>query len=180
MNAIAHLKALADYNLWINARLLDAAERLSTDERNRDLGAFFGSINGTFNHLMIGDSIWLRRFATAEGRAAAFLAEHESTLAPLAPLDGIVETDAAALRRRRQDIDALISDWVGRLDTDQLDRALAYRNTQGRPFSRQLGLLALHFFNHQTHHRGQISTLLFQSGIDPGVTDLLARIPEIV
>ena len=179
MKAVEHLRILADYNAWMNARLLDSAERLSVAERRSDLGAFFGSIDATFNHLLIGDSIWLRRFASDIGKAATFLRERQSDLAPGAPLDGQVAADPAAIRRLRQEIDTVISGWVDLLDGAQLEHTLAYTNTQGRPFKRNLGALAVHFFNHQTHHRGQISTLLFQSGIDAGITDLLARIPEL-
>ena len=31
---------------------------------------------------------------------------------------------------------------------------------------------AVHLFNHGTHHRGQLTTLMKQAGVDPGVTDL--------
>lgn len=179
MQAIELVRQYADYNAWMNARLLDAADRLDTSERQTDLGAFFGSIDATFNHLLIADSIWLRRFSRAEGPAATLLADPAAPLAPEAPLDGTVEHDPAAIRQRRVALDALITEWVSRLDDEQLSRPLAYTNTAGRPFRRQMGLLVLHFFNHQTHHRGQIGTLLFQSGIDVGITDLLQRIPEI-
>ena len=55
---------------------------------------------------------------------------------------------------------------------------LSYKNMSGVDSSRNFGELILHFFNHQTHHRGQVSTLLSQHGIDIGVTDLLSLIAE--
>ena len=178
MQATELLRQYADYNAWMNRRLLDAAQRLSDEERDRDLGAFFGSINGTFNHLLVGDSIWLRRFSLAQGSGAAHLHEHLDRLYPQGPLDAVVANDAEAIRSARQAIDDLILGWAECLDAAQLEQPLAYQNMAGRPFRRKLGLLALHFFNHQTHHRGQLGTLLFQSGIDIGVTDLLHRIPD--
>ena len=178
MQAINLLKLHADYNRWINERLLDAAQRLTAAERERDLGAFFGSVDGTLNHLLVGDSIWLRRFSSADGPAADLLRARADTLCPEGPLDGTVARGEAEIRARRGAIDTLVSDWVAHLDERQVASTLAYRNTAGRPFRRPLGLLALHFFNHQTHHRGQLSTLLFQAGIDPGITDMLALIPD--
>jgi uncharacterized damage-inducible protein DinB len=127
---------------------------------------------------LIGDSIWLRRFSQAEGPAAEFLRHHLDSLCPDSPLDSIVARGQDAIRVHREALDATISGWAGELDDPQLEQLLPYRNTAGRPFSRRLGPLALHFFNHQTHHRGQLTALLFQCGVDIGVTDLLTRIPD--
>ena len=86
--------------------------------------------------------------------------------------------DFAALRERRAELDALIAGWVPGLTPPDLDQALAYTNMKGEPGHRRFGSLLLHFFNHQTHHRGQITTLLSQAGVAVGVTDLLVRIPD--
>jgi uncharacterized damage-inducible protein DinB len=58
----------AAYNAWVNERLYDAASHIPDAEYRRDRGAFFGSLHGTLNHLLVGDRIWMRRF-TGEGEA---------------------------------------------------------------------------------------------------------------
>ncbi len=176
MNTTALFVLMAAYNRAMNEKVYAAAARLPAAQLQADRGAFFGSVIGTLNHLLVGDTIWLQRFATHP-------AGH-SALAPLraAPagwaLDSIVEAELAPLAQRRAALDAIIADWAAQLVEADLDHLLAYRNTKGVPAQRQMGSLVQHFFNHQTHHRGQASTLLSQAGQDIGVTDLLALIPD--
>ncbi len=179
---IDHLVAVqlhAKYNQWINQRLYDTAERLTDEERRIDQRAFFGSILGTFNHIVVGDSIWLRRFLDAKIPASESMKEETLQWLPEPPtLDAVLYPQWPELRAVREQIDAFILQWTDRLCSEDLDSTLNYTNTQGRPFARPLGPLLVNFFNHQTHHRGQVSTLLFQSGVDPELTDLLAVIPD--
>lgn len=74
----------------------------------------------------------------------------------------------------------MIINWVAALTDDELSTTLSYHNTKGVASKRRYSSLVVHFFNHQTHHRGQTTTLLSQAGVDVGVTDLLALIPEEV
>ena len=46
------------------------------------------------------------------------------------------------------------------------------------PREQDFGFCVTHFFNHQTHHRGQVTTLLSQLGRDYGATDLIL-LPEV-
>ncbi len=55
-------RVMARYNMWQNAGLMEAADTLGDDDRKADRGAFFGSIFGTFNHLLWGDTTWMSRF----------------------------------------------------------------------------------------------------------------------
>lgn len=167
---------MAEYNQWMNARVYAAAGRLSREELARDRGAFFGSILGTLNHLVVADLIWLRRFMAHPARPA-LLDEVEGWPRPAA-LAQILFDQLDALRAQREPMDRLIRDWAGALRDADLDQALDYRNTQGVAARRPFSSLVLHFFNHQTHHRGQLSTLLTQAGQDVGVTDLLTLIPN--
>lgn len=173
---IATAVLMADYNRWMNQRLYDAAAHLSEDDLMRDRGAFFGSLFGTLNHIAVGDTIWLRRFAQPEQAAATRRALYEfpSPTSLREPLAGSL----ADLRRYRAALDACIVDWAGTLTVDLLASTLSYRNTSGQARVKPFGLLVQHYFNHQTHHRGQATTLLFQAGVDVGDTDLLARIPD--
>jgi uncharacterized damage-inducible protein DinB len=93
-------------------------------------------------------------------------------------LDQILHSDLGALREERRQLDALIAAWTAELSIADLDHVLEYRNMKGEPMRKLFGSLVLNLFNHQTHHRGQATTLLSQAGIDVGVTDLVALIPQ--
>jgi uncharacterized damage-inducible protein DinB len=172
MDALRHVRLMAEYNRWMNRRLYEAAASLPPQALHQDRGAFFGSILGTLNHVVVGDSIWLRRF-DAPGHwerlreAIDWLPRPTSLRDPLA-------TDLPSLTVLRARIDELIVAWCEHLIFTDLDRVLVYRNVAGDVFQRQVGPLLSHFFNHQTHHRGQATTLLFQAGVDPRETDLIA------
>ncbi|MFC6672308.1 DinB family protein [Marinobacterium aestuariivivens] len=171
-----HFALLANYNQWMNAKVYAAAGHLGADELVKDRGAFFGSILGTLNHILVGDIIWLKRFATHPSCRSSL--QEVANLPNPSSLDQILFADFAALSQQRDWLDRQIVAWVAELSEDDLDLVLDYRNTRGVPASKGFSSLVLHFFNHQTHHRGQVSVLLSQAGEDIGVTDLLARIPD--
>lgn len=171
MTLLSNFALLADYNRWMNEKLYAAAARLPPVEREAARGAFFGSITGTLNHLLAADLIWLRRFAE-HPRAPRLLAELSEWPVPRA-LGEPVYPDFDKLAAARPHLDALISRWVAALREEDLAVPLEYRNMQGVAARRPLPGVIQHFFNHQTHHRGQATTLLTQAGEDVGVTDLL-------
>jgi uncharacterized damage-inducible protein DinB len=140
----------AGYNAWCNRRLYDAAATVPDADYRADRGAFFKSLHGTLNHLLVGDRIWMRRFTGA------------GELPP--SLDAILYDDFAALRTARVSEDTRISRYIDRLSADDLNRLLRYRTVVNPQTIEQALAPALdHFFNHQTHHRGQAHALL--SGI---------------
>tara|TARA_R110002126_G_scaffold285314_2_gene435579 strand:- start:9178 stop:9720 length:543 start_codon:yes stop_codon:yes gene_type:complete len=176
MSLKSHFELLATYNQWMNSKIYEAAGHLSATDLARDRGAFFGSILATLNHILVGDTIWLKRFAIHPScldslRSVAALQNPTS-------LDQIVFDDLRSLSERRSWLDRQIIDWIAELSESDLNFVLSYHNTKGVPANKRYSSLVLHFFNHQTHHRGQVSTLLTQAGVDLGVTDLLAQIPE--
>ncbi len=174
MNLLEHTRLMADYNRWMNQRVYAAAARLPAEAVAQDRGAFFGSILGTLNHLLVADRIWLRRFAEHPARYAAL----EPLRGQPAPTDlrAIPHDTLPALRDARERLDALIVDWASEVSEADLDHVLDYANTKGARWRQPFGLLLMHFFNHQTHHRGQVTTLLTQAGEDVGGTDLLELI----
>ena len=172
----ANIVLLARYNAWMNAKLYDAAATLSPQDLALDRGAFFGSIIGTLNHIVVGDTVWLKRFASHPAQPATL--EVVRQLPTPAALNELLVADLAALRQRRSLLDEAISAWAAALTSADLASALSYVNMAGVAQSKPLDSLLLHFFNHQTHHRGQTTTLLAQAGVDVGVTDLVALIPN--
>lgn len=156
-----YARTMALYNHWMNETIYAAAARLSDAERKRDLGAFFKSLHGTLNHILVGDRLWLGRL-TEQPMHFPSLA-HE------------ICADFDELKRERAKTDEAIDAYAAALTPERLAKPLVYRTLLNpRDVSFPLGVALTHFFNHQTLHRGQATTLLMQWGIDPGVTDLIA------
>jgi uncharacterized damage-inducible protein DinB len=173
----SHFPLLADYNRWMNRRLYAAAAQLPAEAVTADRGAFFGSILGTLNHLAVADTLWLKRFAAHPACVAVLMPMGHIALP--ARLDEPLFADLAGLHQYREWLDELIVSLAASLQESSFAQPLTYANSKGVQFTRDLHSLLVHFFNHQTHHRGQVTALLFQAGVDPGVTDLLALVPQI-
>ena len=172
----SHAVLLASYNEWMNSKLYEAAAKLPPEEFAAEKSAFFGSLRGTLNHLVVADIIWLKRFALHPSNHTAL----ESIRRVPSPqsLNQRMFDDLPALHEYRRRLDETIDEWAASLAAADLRHVLAYTNTKGVSYRKSFSNLVLHFFNHQTHHRGQATTLLFQAGVDVGVTDLLALIPD--
>lgn len=174
VNRIEHIALLASYNQWMNRKLYAAAGKLDDAALVMDRRAFFGSILGTLNHLALGDTVWLKRFAL-----------HPVGYSALAPLDAIATpvdlkhlafANLRELAVHRAWLDQLIIDWARTVQAPDLDHRLRYHTMGGLAADKDFFSLLVHFFNHQTHHRGQATTLLSQAGLDVGDTDLLALV----
>jgi uncharacterized damage-inducible protein DinB len=145
------------YNAWANGRIYDAAARLSTEQYRADRGAFFKSVHGTLNHLLVTDRLWMKRF-TGEGEAPD-------------RLDAILFETLEELRAAREAEDRRINQWVEGLDERRIAATIKYRRVSSpEEFEQQLSLALAHWFNHQTHHRGQVHALL---------TGLVGKAPEL-
>lgn len=174
MSQISNFWLMAKYNQRMNQVIYEAAAKLDDYDLKLDRGAFFGSIFGTLNHLLVGDIIWLKRFNDHPAEFKSLIPVSEFPL-PKA-LNVIICPELESFYLAREKLDRVIIEFVAELDDEVLCSALCYRNTKGQKYVKNLGALVQHFFNHQTHHRGQVSTLLYQVGIDIGVTDLLIDI----
>ena len=169
-------RLLARYNRWLNQRLYAACDTLSDEERQRERGAFFGSIHHTLTHLVLADRMWLHRFASQQTPFAALDA------AALALPPGVdyssmaLYPDWADLQQTRDTLDEVIERWLAEMRPDFLTSTMLYANTKGVQRAHPAWQAMAHFFNHQTHHRGQATTLLMQAGVDVGVTDLVALV----
>lgn len=166
---------LARYNRWFNERLYQACETLSDAERKRERGAFFGSIHHTLTHLVLADKMWLQRFA-AQDTAFAALPSALLTLPDGSDYTSDLHPDWLDLKSTREALDAAIEGWLADMQAQFLLSTMRYTNTKGVPRAHPAWQAMTHFFNHQTHHRGQVTTLLMQAGVDPGVTDLIALV----
>jgi uncharacterized damage-inducible protein DinB len=167
---------MARYNQWMNTKLYDKVQLLSDADIAKDRGAFFPSILHTLNHLLVGDLVWFRRFAASKACKEHLIAMKDMPR-PIS-LDALLCADIQALREQRDTMDKIILDFSQTWDEAMLQSDIRYRDMKGNKHQRPLGELLQHVFNHQTHHRGQVTTLLFQAGVDPEATDLLVMMME--
>jgi uncharacterized damage-inducible protein DinB len=160
-----YVVTMARYNAWMNESLYRVCAEMTDAERKQDRGGFFKSIHGVLNHLVLVDIYWLGWF---KGKPPNF-----------SSLDAELYADFGELRAERARLDAEIERWATGLTEEQLADDVVFRSMTLK-VDRKLSLwhAAIHYFNHQTHHRGQATTLLAQAGKDIGVTDL-HRMPGI-
>ena len=162
-----YVQMMARYNKWQNNSLYGAAQTLDDDARDLDRGAFFGSIRKTLSHLRWGDSIWMSRFTSA--------VERPHNAGPFSQFD-----DWHSLCEARATLDEAILHWAGNVDQDTLDGDLTWHSgILGRDLTKPLAFCITGFFNHQTHHRGQVHAMLTAAGAKPDDTDLFLM-PESV
>ena len=163
----AYCRTMAAYNSEMNRRLYASASRLSDAERRAPRGAFWGSIHGTLTHILWGDRQWMSRFD-----------EWPKPATPIKESAQMIE-DFTELRATREQADADISRWAAKVDDAWLARDLTwFSGAANREVTAPLRLLVTHFFNHQTHHRGQAHTMLTAAGQATGDTDLFLLVPE--
>jgi len=171
MSLLYQFKLLSEYNQLMNQRLYVAVENLPDEVIKEDKGAFFKSIIGTLNHILVGDIIWLKRFATNP--------ESYNTLKYFAKikkpksLNTILYSEFSELKNERHKTDELIILWIASLEKQDLDTNITYENMQNISFQKDFSSLINHLFLHQIHHRGQVTTLLSQIGVDFGETDII-------
>jgi len=155
---------LARYNAWANARLYAACGELSDTDYKAERKAFFGSIHGKLNHVLVGDLLWMGRL-TGE-------------MPNIASLDTILHDDFASLRAAREAEDARIIAHVQDLSAEELNAVLVYRTMAGEANETPVRWVLTHMFNHATHHRGQAHGLLSQVPADPPPLDLIYFLRE--
>jgi len=165
----AYVRTMAAYNAEMNRRLYSAAARLSDDERRTPRGAFWGSIHGTLTHILWGDRQWMSRF--------------DAWPKPDTPIKESAQMvdEFAELMNAREEADGNITLWAHKVDEAWLGEDMVwFSGAANREMRAPKGLLIAHFFNHQTHHRGQAHAMLTAAGQETGDTDLFLLIPQIV
>src|SRR5271166_4509921 len=169
MITAGYVRTMAAYNAEMNHRLYGAAARLPDEQRRLPRGAFWGSIHGTLTHILWGDRQWMSRF---DNWPKPTVAIKQSA--------GMID-DFNVLRAEREKADTEISRWAAKVDDAWLAEDLTwFSGAANREVRAPLRLLVTHFFNHQTHHRGQAHAMLTAAGQETGDTDLFLLVPEIV
>lgn len=155
----SYYQLMAHYNLWMNHKIYAICSDIPDERRKQDIGAFFKSVHGTLNHLLYGDKAWMGRFTNNPFSVNAIAQE--------------LYSDFDTLKAEREKIDREILEWSKHLDREWLNQEFEYTsNVDNKYRVLPSWVLVTHMFNHQTHHRGQVTALIKQLGYDPGVTDI--------
>jgi uncharacterized damage-inducible protein DinB len=162
-----YVRLMARYNTWQNKQLADILQAVDDADAKADQGAFFGSIHATLNHLLWADQIWMSRFDPSVDAPGASIPDSVDVTPSLAVWEGA-----------RSVLDGKIRYWAQSLSNLDLTEHLTwYSGAAGTTMSKPLALCVMHFFNHQTHHRGQVHAMLTAQGQKAPVSDL-AFLPE--
>lgn len=149
---------MANYNHWMNQKLYEVCAVITDTNRKKDCGAFFKSIHGTLNHLLYGDRAWMGRFVQKP-----FSVKVGQQLC----------TNFDELHEQRNMTDLEIIEWSNNISKEWLEKPFEYTsNVDGKTRILPAWILVIHMFNHQTHHRGQVTTLIKQLGYEPSITDI--------
>ena len=153
---------LANYNQWANNELCRHLTEMDSDVLYKDYGTFFSSVFLTFHHILNCDLIWLNRFSKlpCDYELASDL---DIYIIPNSVL-AINYANLDELLSVRRNLDKTIIQWIEGLREDIIQTDIKYNNISGKRINASSCGLITHFFNHQTHHRGQITTMLSQSG----------------
>ena len=154
-----YCRVMADYNMWMNERLFELCRSIDDAERKSDKAAFFGSIHGTLNHILYGDLAFMSRFT--------------GDPAVIPELGVELHDDFDELWQARSSLDNRICGWSSKQTAEWLEQELTYTSkVDGITRTVPQWVLVVHMLNHQTHHRGQITTIFSQLGLDVGTTDI--------
>jgi uncharacterized damage-inducible protein DinB len=157
----AYVRTMAAYNAEMNRRLYAASERIPDARRREPRGVFWGSLHGTLCHLLWGDRMWMSRF---DNWPKPDVAQKDSPT---------LIADFNELRRQRVEADDRISTWAGQVTDDWLSAdQVWFSGSAQMELRKPRSFLVAHFFNHQTHHRGQAHALITACGEPTGDTDL--------
>jgi uncharacterized damage-inducible protein DinB len=158
MELLTIIPEAIDYNYWARDRQLETCATLSAEQFQRPLGGSFPSVRETFAHMVAVEWIWLERW---RGRSSQTLlpVDEFPTLAAVAGRWGAVERE--------------MREYVASLDEETLNHPLTCLSTRGEEWTYPLWRMILHLLNHQSYHRGQVTTLLRMLGVQPPRVDFL-------
>lgn len=176
MSLAKNFKMMSLYNQRINQQLINCCLQLPSSVLNKQTGSFFPTIISYWNHLLFGDLILLSRLA--QNRIGQLCPKKLANFPhPQSPND-IYHTNIKIITQLRSQVDDLIVDYCNKLSEQDINTFITYHTTEGDKITKAAADVTQHLFNHQTHHRGQLTCILSQWGIDYGCMDLPVIVPE--
>ncbi|EHA1126866.1 DinB family protein [Vibrio pacinii] len=176
MDLPSNFKIFARYNQRMNDQLMRVCEQLTTQQLHQPTGAFFPTVMDHWNHLLFGDLIMLRRLV--DNGVVNIDAQTLASLPVARTVNDSFASNLTELRALRALVDRIFLDFTHELTPEMCNRPIRYTTTEGQVLERDLGAFCQHLFNHQTHHRGQLTGVLSQFGLDFGCTDLPVIVPD--
>lgn len=155
---LERIRALYDFNRWANDRVLEVAEKLTSEQFTKDLQNSFPSVRDTLVHIMGAEWIWLERWKGNSPKA----------LLPPAEFPAV-----SSIRNRWTEIEREQKGFIAGVTEESLKKVIAYTNLKGDPYQYPLWQILQHLVNHSTYHRGQVTTMFRQLGAKPLATDFL-------
>ena len=168
-------QAFARYNGSVNQSVSELLEPLKKEQIMMETKAYYPSIFETLLHNLIADLNWLRRYRDALKENKALNSDKPLSLEEKS-LRVEFESDYKRYFQYRKQVDELMIQFVNELEERQMDSTIRYKNYKGEEIEKELWKTFLHWFNHQTHHRGQVSVLLDLIGIDHDYSSMVSRI----
>ena len=162
---------LAKYNRWMNQSIYKTCLAMGQDSVDKNQHSFFSSISKTLNHLLLGDLVWLYRCSGDKG--VMRFVDGDGHDFKITSLNQVIFSKLEELWEKRKSVDNEIVKYIENLSSDRVNELVEYRSTDGGLHSKELRTILTHWFNHQTHHRGQITALIHQQGYEFGTTDLI-------
>jgi len=160
----------------MNAQLLDSCSTLSNDLLKKETHSFFPNIISYWNHILFGDLILINRLALNQ---IGQLSTADLTSFPTAEsAQDIYYSNLSDIADLRKQVDELLIQFSNNLTEDECDKHISYTSTEGVSVTKAVADVTQHIFNHQTHHRGQLSCVLSQLGVDYGCMDLPVIVSE--
>jgi len=167
---------MAAYNQRINEQLIRCCLALSSEQLTQESHSFFPNVIAYWNHILFGDLILLSRLAS--NKIGGLSVDRFLGLPTPKSPDDIYCHDINDIVLLRGKVDVLINDYCNKLTTEECDGFINYTSTEGQAISKVVADVTQHLFNHQTHHRGQLTCVLSQLGIDYGCMDLPVIVAE--
>ena len=152
------IEYLYGYNRWANARVLDAASKLTPEQYSRDLQSSHRSVRDTLAHILGAEWIWLERW---------------KGVSPNALLNPSEFPTVESLKKRWAVVEGDYTEFINGVTDGSLATVIAYTNTRGEEWAYPLGQMLQHVMNHSSYHRGQVTTMLRQLGAQVNPVDLL-------
>ena len=156
---VQDFQILFQFNSWANTRTQQAVESLPEEKLYVDLKNSFGSIHGTLVHLAGAEDIWLQRMNGAD--PGKFMKKDEYPT-------------YASVKTKWIEVESGWQKYISSVKEEELANTLVFHNLKGEQVSQKIWQSLQHLVNHSTYHRGQITTMIRQSGGTPVGTDLIA------
>ncbi|MCJ7783608.1 MAG: DUF664 domain-containing protein [Desulfobacterales bacterium] len=162
---------LAEYNKRTNQEVLGILEGLPQEQLSKDLGSYYSSILGIMNHILVTDATWIRRFANNLPELNAVTPQLPTF--ELKTWKDIVWNSLSLFKPVRTSVDEVIGQVFRLVPEDKYNLKIRYQDYKGQEQHKTVWYAFLHFFNHQTHHRGQVAVLLDQLSVENDFSNLI-------